>query len=84
MARLMFAFFARAHLAHLQSEVTFWREAWRVERQRANLAVDRLLQERGIAGVTAPLMPDVPPAPSDEDRAHEQEFANVGDVGPWR
>jgi hypothetical protein len=78
-----FGFYARETVAHLRSEVTFWRTAWEVERQRANLATDRLLNARDVMGITAPLIPDRVVPPSKEDEQDSRELAMAGDVGEF-
>lgn len=51
---------ARAHLTYLEGELRFWRQQWLVERQRAERALDRLLMEKQLAPISAPLVPDEP------------------------
>ena len=79
-----FGFYARETIAHLAREVAFWRRAWEVERQRANVAYDRLLTVKGVSGITAPLMPDRVAPPAKEDLEDARELAMAGDVGEWK
>lgn len=83
----MFWFFARAYVkqteaerARLETEIAFWRQAWRAERQRANLAFDRLLSEKRVAPITGPTMPDEIKPPTDEDALHAEELAHMAEI----
>lgn len=72
---MILGFFARGHIKSLERELAFWKTMWRVERQRANLAVDRLLAEKSIAPITAPVMPDTA-EPSEADKLLADALAN--------
>lgn len=71
---------ARATIRHLNDEVKFWRDAWKAERQRANLALDRLLNEKQVAPITGPLLPDVIAPPTDEEREDAAEMNRAGEI----
>lgn len=75
---------ARHTIAHLERELAMWRTMWEVERQRANVAYDRLLNEKGVAGISAPLMPDRVPMRSPDDLKDDLEQAMAGEVGEYR
>lgn len=62
---------ARAHLKYLEDELAFWRQQWLVERQRAERALDRLLMEKQLAPISAPLVPDEPTPDPVEVRVRE-------------
>lgn len=74
---------SRQTIHHLMGEVTFWRDAWKAERQRANLAIDRILREKHVQGITAPTMPETMPAPPPEDVEALRELNLAGDVGEF-
>lgn len=66
-----------AHIAHLEAEVAFWRQQFQHERQRAEVAVDRLLSTRGIGPVTLPPRPTTPASDMDE-LLRDPEFTTAG------
>lgn len=78
----MLFFFARAYVKHLEKQVAFWQTAWKYERQRANVAYDRLLREKGVEAITAPVMADTAEETDAEKLLREalanQDFMNAG------
>jgi hypothetical protein len=70
-----------ALVQHLREEVAFWREQFVHERQRAEFAVDRLLQQHGHGPVTVPTPSEQRERERDvlEKLAQSAEFAQAGE-----
>jgi len=75
------------YVAHLEAEIEWYRTQLVFERNRANVAVDRLLQMRpGVLPVT-PMVREVPDSPAEVSeallaQAFGREFNLVGDEVP--
>ena len=65
-------------IAHLEAEVQFWRAQFVHERQRAEVAIDRLLATRQIGPVTLPPRPTTPIQSEVEALLSNPEFVDAG------
>jgi hypothetical protein len=77
---MIFGFYTRAYVKHMEAEIATWRVMWRHERQRADLLMDRMLADKGVVGVTGPLIPDEIAPPSPEDLKDLDEINRAGEV----
>jgi len=75
-------FFAgRAYIRHLEAEIAWYRTQMIHERQRAEKALDRLLEQRGIGPITVPTPEEIMAAVEDnpvERLMRDPEFASAG------
>lgn len=77
----MILFATRAYVRHLEAEIAWYRAQMIHERQRAEKAIDRLLEHRGIQPVTIPTPGEVREAIEDnpiERILRDPEFASAG------
>ena len=65
------------HIAHLEAEVAFWRMQFVHERQRAEVAIDRLLATKQFGPVTLPPRPQEAADPV-QDLLVNPEFIEAG------
>lgn len=77
---MIFGFYTRAYVRHLEAEIRTWRVMWRYERQRANVAYDRVLTEKGVDPITHPVIPDEIAPPSADDLKELDELNRAGEV----
>ena len=77
---MIFGFYTRAYVKHLEDEIAAWRVMWKHERQRGDLLVDRMLGAKGVAGVTGSLIPDEIAPPSADDLKEWDELNRAGEV----
>lgn len=71
-----------SHIKHLEAEVAFWRMQFTHERQRAEVAIDRLLNLKlNIPGVTMPTREELRETESEMERTlRDPEFTQAGNV----
>ena len=69
-----------SHLAHLEAEVEFWRMQFVHERQRAERAIDSLLQLKlPVAPITVPTPQEMAAASALISGPGDEEFDKIGD-----